>query len=220
MENSGRKDIATGTSSIRIKQLFHEMKQKFPTVSDDIVNDCVVRHTDRATCVALLQRHVDAVQAQLSPSHLPRANRTPSSPTIHVTERSFVETPQTPSPGVQTTAASAEGTLARQTSRFATELKIPPREPREAFEPEEVATTPRAPRRYTSVKFNLKDFSRDPEDGNVELVQATNFTYSSSCLNSEQGYQSRLHINVGRNGGVISARTRVSIISCELKIPS
>ncbi|XP_059607977.1 uncharacterized protein LOC132255829 [Phlebotomus argentipes] len=214
MENSGRKDGSTCASSIRTKQLFHEMKQKFPTASDDVVNDCVLRHTDRATCVALLQRHVDAAQAQLAPGHISRPSRTPSSPTIHVTERSFVE----PTPE----GRAESGTLSRQTSRFSTEITIPPREPREVFEAEQT-TTPKAPRRFTSVKFNLKDFSRDAEanEGRVELVQATNFTYSSSSLdNNEQGYQSRLHINVGRNGGVISAvRTRPSHGGASLALP-
>ncbi|XP_055704843.1 TGF-beta-activated kinase 1 and MAP3K7-binding protein 3 isoform X2 [Phlebotomus papatasi] len=219
MESSGRKDVSQCASSIRTKQLFHEMKQKFPTASDDVVNECVLRNGDRATCVALLQRHVEATQAQLVPGHLPPRPppppRPPISPTIHITERSYAEAPSsTPTPPAGSPSDTLTA-LSRQTSRFATEITIPPREPREAFEsPDEhtPTTTPKAPRRYTSVKFNLKDFSQDPDsagDGSVELLQATNITYSSSSLNSEQGYQSRLHINVGRNGGVISAvRTR------------
>ncbi|GAB0090739.1 hypothetical protein DMENIID0001_054950 [Sergentomyia squamirostris] len=210
MENSGQRPLTPAVSptnarsSIRAKQLFHEMKQKFPTVSDDLVNDCVMRHSDRATCISLLQRHVDSTAQTLMP---PRPPRAPSSPTIRVTERSFAETPENVPPAASSPADTLT-VVSRQNSRFSTELTIPPREPREVWDV--VEDQPKTPRRYTSVKFNLKDFHRDPEtsgreDGSVELMQATNFTYCSSSLDNDRGYQSRLHINVGRNGGVISA---------------
>lgn len=67
-----RKSTCPQCTNISIMQLFYEMKQKFPSVSDDLVNDCVLDHChDKATCLAILQEHSESNQSLIPQSSYP-----------------------------------------------------------------------------------------------------------------------------------------------------
>lgn len=79
---TGRRPLAVGRgncdcTNITIMQLFHELKQQFPAVPDEVVSSCISDHChNRPACRARLQRELE---------HLPRAT-TPYPPALRMTE--------------------------------------------------------------------------------------------------------------------------------------
>ncbi|KAL5288103.1 TAB2 family protein [Megaselia abdita] len=68
-------------NNISIMQLFHEMKQKFPTVPDNIVNECATENChNRERCIAALEKEliIHPNTAQSYPSQVIRNNGTGS----------------------------------------------------------------------------------------------------------------------------------------------
>lgn len=65
-----RKSTCPQCSNISIMRLFYQMKQLFPTVSDDVVNECVLDYChQRERCVAALQEHSESNQTLIPQSY-------------------------------------------------------------------------------------------------------------------------------------------------------
>ncbi|XP_055384579.1 probable basic-leucine zipper transcription factor H isoform X2 [Condylostylus longicornis] len=68
-------------TNISIMHLFHEMKQKFPTVPDNIVNQCVISNChDRENCIRSLQNELNlySTTSQSYPSNALRIQQSPN----------------------------------------------------------------------------------------------------------------------------------------------
>lgn len=78
---SGKPPSNCPCNNISIMQLFHEMKQKFPTVPDNIVNECATENChNRGKCIAALEKEliIHPNTAQSYPSQAIRNNGTAS----------------------------------------------------------------------------------------------------------------------------------------------
>lgn len=73
------KSTCAKCTNISIMQLFYEMKQRFPTVSDDVVNGCVLDYChQRERCLAALQVHSESNQTLIPQSYPSKSLRTPT----------------------------------------------------------------------------------------------------------------------------------------------
>lgn len=64
------KSTCAKCTNISIMQLFYEMKQRFPTVSDEVVNECVLDYChQRDRCVAALKEHIESNQTLIPQSY-------------------------------------------------------------------------------------------------------------------------------------------------------
>lgn len=65
-----RKSTCKRCTNISIMQLFYEMKQKFPTVPDDVVNECVLDNChERERCMEKLREHSEGNQTNVPHSY-------------------------------------------------------------------------------------------------------------------------------------------------------
>ncbi|XP_025412785.1 uncharacterized protein LOC112685189 isoform X2 [Sipha flava] len=233
-------------SRISVMQMFHELKQQFPTVPDQVVSDCILKHSiNREACVSNLKNIQKNYVQQTYPSDIvdKMANRPKSlemqQNNLSLPKLQFSNAPPTlndtkdvmnssRSDSINTKILDIDFNLNRcqcsSISAPSTPLQLPQEEHRHksSLSLDSVSFVDSQCRPFTSVSLTLRKPTKDPLPPlDLSTGGGSELTYTACSFDPttdpKNCYQSRLHISIDPEGETTVTTSRIMVSPTNIK---